>query len=423
MMNQLLIYALEGSICLAVLWVFYALALKNDTNHRRNRIYILASMVFSAAVPVIDIAVNVSGRFIPAGGIVSVLLPEMRVDPAGITGGGAGTEGLLSRLYMAGLIVSSGLVIPGSAGLLKMFLSGTRKGRVIYCNSEKPVCFSAFGYIFISKSNPEDIAARMIRHEMTHIRKLHHFDLLLAGIIEVLQWFNPAAYLMRRSLQAVHEYEADNECITHGEDALSYKKLLVSYALGMRTPLLSNTFSKSSLLKNRIIMMTKKRTGNYASLKLIVALPLALILMFLFSCKDGSGSKKDSAAALTEEKAAPADNAVSSDVPDDVFTAVDVMPVFGNDTTGAALVKWVGENMVYPEKAKKEGIQGKVIIKFIVDEAGNVKDPVVVRGADPLLDEAALEVIGKCPQWSSAGMQEGVPVKVYFTLPINFALN
>jgi TonB family protein len=79
--------------------------------------------------------------------------------------------------------------------------------------------------------------------------------------------------------------------------------------------------------------------------------------------------------------------------------------------------------MVYPEKAKKEGIQGKVIIKFIVDEAGNVKDPVVVRGADPLLDEAALEVIGKCPQWSSAGMQEGVPVKVYFTLPINFALN
>jgi TonB family protein len=169
-------------------------------------------------------------------------------------------------------------------------------------------------------------------------------------------------------------------------------------------------------------MMTKKRTGNYASLKLIVALPLALILMFLFSCKDGSGSKKDAAVPLTEEKEAVGADAVSSDDPDDVFTAVEIMPVFGNDTTGTALLNWVGENMVYPEKAKKDGIQGKVIIKFIVDEAGNVNNPVVVRSADPLLDEAALEVIRKCPQWS-AGMQGGVPVKVYYHLPINFALN
>jgi TonB family protein len=422
MMNQLLIYAIEGSICLAVLWVFYAVALKNDTNHLRNRIYLLTSLVFSAAVPLIDIAVNVSGRFLTAGSIASVLLPEIRVDPAGGTRGGSGAEGLLPLFYMAGLIISAGLIIPGYVGLLKMFLSGIRKGRVIYCNNDRPVCFSAFGYVFISQSIPDDCAARMIRHEMNHIRQLHHFDLLLAGIIEVLQWFNPAAYLMRRSLQAVHEYEADNECITHGEDTLSYQQLLVSYALGVHTPVLSNTFSKSSLLKNRIIMMTKKRTGNYASLKLIVALPLALILVFLFSCKDGSSSKKDAAAQLTEEKEAVGGDAVSADAPDDVFTAVEIMPVFRNDTTGGALLKWVGENIVYPEKAKKDGIQGKVIIKFIVDEAGNVNNPVVVRGVDPLLDEAALEVIRKCPQWS-AGMQGGVPVKVYYHLPINFALN
>jgi TonB family protein len=420
-MNQLFIYAVEGSICLAVLWLFYTLALKNDTNHRRNRMYLLASMVFSAVVPLIDITVNVSGRFLSAGSMASVLLPEIRIDPAGFSQEGAGVEGLLPLLYLTGLIISVALIIPGYIGLLKIFLSGGRKGRVVYCNSERPLCFSAFGYIFISRSNPDDIAARMIRHEMTHIRKLHHFDLILAGIIEALQWFNPAAYLVRRSLQAVHEYEADNECIAHGEDSLSYQALLVSCALGMPVPLLTNTFSKRSLLKNRIIMMTKKRTGNYASLKLILALPLALVLMFLFSCKDGSSSKKE-AAAQTEEKAAPAGDAVSSDVPDDVFTAVEIMPVFGNDTTGAALFKWVSENMVYPEKAKKEGIQGRVIIKFIVDEAGNVKNPEVVRGVDPLLDEAALELMRKCPQWT-AGMQGGVPVKVYFNLPINFALN
>jgi protein TonB len=115
-------------------------------------------------------------------------------------------------------------------------------------------------------------------------------------------------------------------------------------------------------------------------------------------------------------------DAVYSAVPDDVFTAVEIMPVFRNDTTGGALLKWLGDNLVYPEKAKKNGIQGKVIIKFIVDEAGNVNNPVVVRSVDPLLDEAALEVVRKCPQWS-AGMQGGVPVKVYYNLPITFALN
>jgi len=88
----------------------------------------------------------------------------MHVDPAGITGEVQVLKVCLPVVH-AGLIVSADWSFRIS-GLLKCS-SPAQEGRVIYCNSEKPVCFSAFGYIFISQSNPEDIAARMIRHEMT----------------------------------------------------------------------------------------------------------------------------------------------------------------------------------------------------------------------------------------------------------------
>ena len=86
----------------------------------------------------------------------------------------------------------------------------------------------------------------MVSHEMKHILLGHHTDLLLAGLTTSVQWFNPAAYLMRRSLQAVHEYEADNEWITDGEDPRSYQELLVTLVFRTCTPVLLNTFSTSS---------------------------------------------------------------------------------------------------------------------------------------------------------------------------------
>ncbi len=405
-MSGIFIYAVESSICLALLWAFYEIALKSDTRHRRNRYYLLVSMIFSAVVPLLNIKVNVSTILLP-GGLASFLLPEAVVTPSGPVQHTRFFFALLPWVYLAGVIISAGFMIASAAGLIRLLLSGKREGRVIVYKSDSPDCFSAFGHIFISNSVPHDEASRMVSHEMKHILMRHHIDLLLAGLTESVQWFNPAAYLMRRSLQALHEYEADNECITDGEDPRSYQELLVTSVFRTHTPAFSNTFSNSSLLKKRIIMMTKKRTGSRASLKMILALPLAFMLVFMLACKDKSSSKKEAAAATT---------------PSEVFVVVEVMPVFQNDTTYTALMQWVGANVTYPDEAKKKGIQGKVIVRFVIDELGMVTDPEVVRGVDPQLDKAALDVVSKLPQWSP-GLQGGKPVKTYFTIPIAFKLN
>ena len=84
-------------------------------------------------------------------------------------------------------------------------------------------------------------------------------------------------------------------------------------------------------------------------------------------------------------------------------------------------MNWIVTNLKYPDEAKKQGIQGRVFVQFIVDEQGNVTEPKVIQGADPILDQTALDLIARSPQWTP-GRQRDIPVKVSMTIPINFAL-
>ena len=102
-----------------------------------------------------------------------------------------------------------------------------------------------------------------------------------------------------------------------------------------------------------------------------------------------------------------------------VYIMVDEMPQFpGGD---AALFKFLYETIKYPAEAKDNGIQGKVILKFIVTSEGNVENVYVVRGVDPLLDNEAVRVMNLCPKWEP-GKMKGKPVNIYYSVPISFSL-
>jgi TonB family protein len=414
-MTAIFIYAIESSVCLALLWSLYELMMKRDTNHQRNRYYLIGSVIFSVIIPLLTIETHSYAALLPDEGIASLLLPGAVVT-ASVPGWTiSGIIRLLSLVYITGVVISGTLYLVTSAVLLKMALAGRKEGRVIYCDNERPVCFSAFGYMFISNSIPPDTAERMIDHERNHIRRLHHLDLIIAGAVSTIQWFNPAAHLLRRSLQTIHEYEADNACLKHGEEPLEYKKLLVSSVFGDMTPALSNTFSKKSLLKKRIIMMTKQKSGSIASLKLLFALPVTAILFLTFSCNQG---KKEA----VPEQLDPTVGVYDSILKDNVFMVVDQQPLFMDDPSSQKFMEWVYSNVNYPEEAKKLGVQGRVIIRFIVDETGKVINPEILKSDNPLLDEAALKAFEGCPDWAP-GKYKGKPVKIYYTIPITFRLN
>jgi len=355
---------------------------------------------------------------LPPEGLAALLLPETRITAAGAQAGIFSDHGtLLALLYITGVILSACFYLFASLRLLQLIIARGKSERIIAIDSPGNLCFSAFGYVFISRSIPEEDAGRMIAHERNHIGRMHHTDLLLAGLINIVQWFNPASYLLRRSLQKIHEYQADSECISHGEEVASYQRLLVSAVLNTRLSLISNTFSNSSLLKNRIIMMTKKKSGSISSLKILMAAPVAALLLFTFSCNE---MRKDTA---PPEPIDPTIGVFDSVLKDNVFNMPSEMPVFGTDAGKSMenLFLWINANLKYPQEAKEKGITGKVIITLIVDENGNIIQPEVVRSVDPLLDQAVIDMIKQSPKWQP-GLYNGRPVKVKIALPVSFAL-
>ncbi len=102
-----------------------------------------------------------------------------------------------------------------------------------------------------------------------------------------------------------------------------------------------------------------------------------------------------------------------------VYKVVEVMPEFPGGMK--ALMDFIQKNIRYPEEARKNGIQGRVIVSVVIDKNGRVTDPVIMRSRYPALDEEALRIVGLMPQWKP-GMQQGKAVKVEFAFPVTFKL-
>lgn len=105
---------------------------------------------------------------------------------------------------------------------------------------------------------------------------------------------------------------------------------------------------------------------------------------------------------------------------EEVFYIVENMPEFpGGDV---ALRTYIVQNVKYPEIAKENGLSGKVFVQFVINQKGEVQDVKIARGVDPALDKEAIRVVQNLPKWKP-GSQRGKPVKVSYTVPINFQLN
>lgn len=112
-------------------------------------------------------------------------------------------------------------------------------------------------------------------------------------------------------------------------------------------------------------------------------------------------------------------NAVQGKDAEYAVEQLEVKPEFPNGNEG--LGKFLSENIKYPKKALKNGVSGKVFVQFVIDKTGKVTNVVAVRGVEKSLDKEAVRVIKSMPKWKP-GMKDGQPVKVKYTIPINFKL-
>lgn len=281
------------------------------------------------------------------------------------------------------------------------------RGTSLILLDDDTASYSFFHQIVVGANGLSDNELRCILvHESHHVSKHHTLDLLWARLMCCLAWFNPFAWLIMRELRAVQEFQADAASIgACGRE--NYLHLLYRQVTGTGYGHITNNF-QSINLKKRIIMMNKTKT-RFGAWKVLATLPIMALLMMV-GCKPAANENNESTEAQPEEVVATNDS---------IYSVVEQDPEFEGGME--ALYKFLAANIRYPEQAKKEKIQGRVIVSFVIEKDGSVSDAKVLRGIGGGCDEESLRVVNAMPKWKP-GQVAGEPVRVHFNLPVNFKL-
>ena len=439
-MGTFLVYILKSAACLAVFYLFYKLLMSRDTFHRFNRFALLGLLVLSSVLPLVEVSVNR-----PAPVHETMLTLEQLLLLADVQAEGEvvsqPTTALWVRVallvYLAGIVFfavrnlwSLGrlavLLRRGRLEQLADWLPGRTENVRLVVHNHDIAPFSWMRYIVLSRKDLEENGREILIHELAHIRNRHSWDLLLADLCIFVQWFNPAAWLLKQELQTIHEYEADDTVLREGVDAKKYQMLLIKKAVGTRLYSMANSFNHSSL-KKRITMMLKEKSNPWARVKYLYVLPLTALAVSAFARPEVSAVADELSSAKVNDLVASMKTnqleTVSFAVKDTltpVFEVVERMPQFPGGV--AAQVEYFKKNLRYPAEAKKAGTQGRVVVQFFVNKDGSISNVKVLRGVDPALDAEAIRLVNSMPKWKP-GMQKGKAVTVKYTVPVLFSLD
>jgi TonB family protein len=624
MMTLFLTYELKVALLIAVFYIFWRLLVANETWHRLNRIVLLSTAIASFVLPLCVITIHQTVEVVPT---VADALPlpsddmTMPMEPAP-----AMTSAEIEKPFNWQLPLTIIYIIGVVVVLLKILLSLWRlhkmkaeseihplaDGRQIAVCEKAKTPFSWWKTVFLNHQDFEDGTTALLTHELGHLRLHHSADVLLVELLTALQWFNPTMWMLRADLRTIHEYEADQQVLSHGFNDIQYLQLLIRKAAGQSGYSLANGISNSAL-KKRVTMIMKPKSNHRQWLRYAYLLPIiATSLYATAQIKVDYTSKEESAVILGEkdgqesigvkvpvgafytwlakgrlaersvvkedgwwntrgyypvndylitldgkeirkddvpyvplssikevkliqgeksrrielythhvtefnrdadfdypaeykdkvkawmffrvEEAAtgrqlkgaeitvvetgqkaktneegwcelkvPLGTTVKVSYPDmesaphrislfngnevkgwtfkmrkanennlglhketeavdleKVYDVVEQMPEFSGGH--AALFEFLSKNIHYPEEARKNSIQGRVIATFVVEKDGNISNARVVKSVDPSLDAEALRVINSMPNWNP-GKQNGKAVRVKYTVPVTFKLD
>ena len=401
-----------------------------------NRFALLGLLVLSSLLPLVEASVNSPAAVQETMLTLEQLLLMADIQPEGESMAAATPSATVLWLRAALLIYLTGIVffiarnLCSLARLGRLIRQGKREALDSYLPDRKEknvrlvvhdhdiAPFSWMHWIVIARKDLEENGREILIHELAHIRNRHSWDLLLADLCIFVQWFNPAAWLLKQELQNIHEYEADETVLREGVNARNYQMLLIKKAVGTRLYSMANSFNHSSL-KKRITMMLKEKSNPWARAKYLYILPLAALAVTAFARPEVSAVADEISAVKV---IAPAvHDSIQPNVQPAVAapsSALDQMPEFPGGME--ALNTYLRNNIRYPQEAQKAGIQGRVIIQFIVSKDGSITDAEVVESVDPQLDAEGLRLIKNMPRWKP-GMRKGQAIRVKQTLPIRFA--
>ena len=424
-----MLYLLQVNVGLILFYALYKLVCTRDTFFRSRRFILIVSLVLPFILPFIDVREWLESRdrmIMLTHFDYSAVLPEIVVGSEAVETGNRVfvLSEWIGYLYLAGVVVLLVRLAVQAFSLYRLIVRMPEKeinGVRVKCLNDPSGPFSFFGWIFMNPAAvKEDEISEILPHEMAHVKQHHSVDVLLAEMVSICCWMNPFAWLLKREVRLNLEFLADRKVMEAGFATKSYQYHLLGLAYNHKYGL-SNNFNFSHL-KQRIIMMNKKKSNAAGHIKyaLFVLPAFALLVAGNISCSQDASQTEDAkeevvAPVSPETKEAPADSTAK----EEVFMVAEQMPEFPGGMK--EMLKFLQENVKYPENAMKNNVQGRVIVQFVIEKDGTPTEFKVLRSVDPDLDAEALRVLQTMPKWKP-GMQRGEVVRVKFTVPVSFKL-
>ena len=276
-MFAFILYELKVAVLLAAFYLCFKSFLSKEKLHRVNRIVLISTSVLSFILPlcIITIHKTVPMQEMIENAIVNVDEAQS-VTTAVVTNSGISWESMVIAIYLLGVaLVLCGIVV-GITRVMKTVSSGKKMQmdgcEVIVCEGDVPP-FSWMRWIVMARADFESGNRHILEHEKAHIRLGHSRDVLLVDVLSAFQWFNPAIWLLKSELRAVHEYEADDAVLSNGVNIKEYQYSLIRKAVSASGYSITNSFNHS-ILKNRITMMSKSKASWMRGLRVLYILPL-----------------------------------------------------------------------------------------------------------------------------------------------------
>lgn len=269
-------YLLEANLYLAVFYGIYRLLLHKETFYSANRFFLILSTLMAFSLPVLQIGYlnELFGRGIEQH--VTNILDETSSNEAQFQF----LDITIYFLYFGVALAFSLKLIIDLYQILMLSKKSDKyhKDNVIYVSlNQHNAAFSFFNLLFIQS----DIQGKetILKHELVHIRQRHSLDIIFFEIIQILNWFNPITYLLKKDIKLLHEYIADEQTTLKEIGKYDYALFLIKNSFGMEANPLSNHIFNQSILKQRINMLNKEKSTGRARLKILFALPIAAAML------------------------------------------------------------------------------------------------------------------------------------------------
>ena len=404
-------YEIRVALCLICFWAIFFLFLRKSSRYRLGRISLLGSCALAFLLPAFPFTWQ---RQV-------LLMPEDVLNPSPGAAIPDVWMSVLSWTAAIGVMVAFLLFLARWIPLWKFSRQGsmvlTQTGQRVLLVSEDILPFCFFRTIVIGQKDFREGSPALV-HESAHASMGHSWDILLADLLLSFQWFNPAAWLIRIHLRALHEYEADEYVLSTGVDVGIYGQLLLESAR-KRSRLQEVLYLDGGSIEDRIRRMSQrgKSSGWLRFCSLALALPLAVGVSVRIDSVYVAGY-----AVLDPVSVRSVISGGTRTRPDlDVLRQIEPgMPSAGSPpifiSSESGFSHWFADNVKYPATDEV----GVVLAGFSVDRNGRMKDVSIVKGASASLDKAVLDALKAETTWAPSG-EDGHSSAVRLVLPVIFS--